>query len=156
MEFGWIPTLSEFVWDRSAVDGLLDMKPGVLAEDWLRSRARAIGPGNRAAPRSRGANGSQMGSAVVPTGSQFGWARPLGATGMSMAGEKPKAPVDVKAGAHKRRAETTLNAGFDRFIERELTRMYGHIVSEPLPEDIQRLLGQVPSGRKPDGEGERS
>lgn len=135
-----------------AADGLLDMKPGVVARNWLRSQSRTTGLGNRTAPRSRGANGSQMGSAVVPTDIQYGWARPLGATGMSMAGEKPKGPVDVNAGARKRRADSSPDAGFDRFIERQLTRMYGHILNEPLPEDIERLLGQVPSGKEPDGE----
>jgi hypothetical protein len=75
---------------------------------------------------------------------------------MSMAGEKPKAPVDARAGARKRRADSSLDAGFDRFIERQLTRMYGHILNEPLPEDIERLLGQVPSGRKMDGEDKES
>lgn len=73
-----------------------------------------------------------------------------------MAGEKPKAPVDANGGARKRRADRTLDAGFDRFIERQLTRMYGHILNEPLPEDIERLLRQVPSGRKPDGEDRKS
>ena len=132
------------------------MKAGILAGNWLRSQGRTARLGNRTAPHSRGGNGSQTGSAVVPTDAQYGWARPLGATGMSMAGEKPKAPVDVKAGARKRRADTALDAGFDRFIERQLTRMYGPVVNEPLPEDIERLLGQVPSGRKPDGEDEGS
>ncbi|MGD9511943.1 MAG: hypothetical protein AB7I59_28680 [Geminicoccaceae bacterium] len=70
-----------------------------------------------------------------------------------MAGGKPKAPGDGKAGARKRRADPSLDAGFDRFIERQLTRMYGHILNEPLPEDIERLLRQVPSSERPNGEG---
>jgi hypothetical protein len=69
-----------------------------------------------------------------------------------MAGEKPKASVETRAGTRKQRADASLDAGFDRFIERQLTRMYGHILNEPLPEDIERLLNQVPSGTTPDGE----
>ena len=69
-----------------------------------------------------------------------------------MAGGRPKAPGDARAAGGKRQSDASLDVGFDRFIERELTRMYGHIANEPLPEDIERLLGQVPSGKKPDGE----
>lgn len=69
-----------------------------------------------------------------------------------MAGGRPKAPGDARTAVGKRQSDTSLDVGFDRFIERQLTRMYGHILNEPLPEDIERLLGQVPSGKQPDGE----
>ena len=128
------------------------MKPRLLAGDWLRSPSQAKRLSSHIAPRHGGANGSQTGRAVVPTDVRYGWARPLGATGMGMAGEKPKAPGDTRAGARKQRADTSLDAGFDRFIERQLTRLYGDILNEPLPEDIERLLNQVPSGSEPDGE----
>jgi hypothetical protein len=128
------------------------MKPKRLPAEWLRLPGQAKRLSSHIAPRNSGANGSQMGRAVVPTDVWYGWARPLGATGMGMAGEKPKAPGDARAGARKHRADTSLDAGFDRFIERQLTRMYGDILNEPLPEDIERLLNQVPSGSLPDGE----
>ena len=69
---------------------------------------------------------------------------------------RPKAPVDPKVGVGKRRADQSLDAGFDRFIERQLTRMYGHVLNEPLPEDIERLLSRVPSGKPPDDRGSGS
>lgn len=69
-----------------------------------------------------------------------------------MGGGRPKAPVDPKVGNGQRRSDASLDAGFDRFIERQLTRMYGHILNEPLPEDIMKLLSEVPSGKRQGGE----
>ncbi len=71
---------------------------------------------------------------------------------MSMGGGRPKAPVDPIAGNGKRRSDASIDAGFDRFIERQLTRMYGYVLNEPLPEDIMRLLNEVPSSEQQDGE----
>ena len=48
--------------------------------------------------------------------------------------------------------EGSEDAGFDRFIERQLHRMYDKVMEEPLPIEIAELLGKLPT-RADSGDG---
>ena len=119
-------------------------------------KAARDGAASLARMRPAAGEGSHSDRSVVADRFKLGWARPAYITGMRMGDGRPKAPVDPKVGAGKRQADQSLDAGFDRFIERQLTRMYGHVLNEPLPEDIERLLSRVPSGKPPDDRGSGS
>jgi hypothetical protein len=47
------------------------------------------------------------------------------------------------------------DAGFDRFIERQLHRMYDKVMEEPLPAEIAELLAQLPTRAGTGGEPEQ-
>jgi hypothetical protein len=50
--------------------------------------------------------------------------------------------------------EAVVDRGFDRWLNRQLHRIYDPVLGEPVPDEMLRLLDQFGSGPQPAGEQE--
>lgn len=71
---------------------------------------------------------------------------PDASRGMSAHLHTEAAPAPPVAHAGSSRSRTGGDAAFDRWLRQELTRLYDSALSEPVPEEMLRLLRE--SGRK--------
>jgi len=57
-----------------------------------------------------------------------------------MSGKSDRDRVDGSGGSSLGSDETMVERGFDRWLNRQLHRLYDPVLAEPVPEDLLRLL----------------
>jgi len=74
--------------------------------------------------------------------------------GIAMTRKKVPPGTEAKAGTGRgRAADPTTEDGFDRWLERQLHRLYDDVLAEELPKELAELLNRFES--RSDGSGRR-